>query len=259
MKIIQITDPHLIGHSGELYGRDPLARLNNCLEDIVADHADAAFCVITGDLADKGDAASYQALQDAIKTLPMPCHLLIGNHDSRQTFTEVFPNVPRDRNGYIQSVVTINGARFIFMDTNDPGEHSGCYDPPRLDWLQEQLTQGHGEPTYLFMHHPPFDVGIPSLDRIKLRNPEKLGQTVEPPGNHVRHLFLGHVHRPISGSWRGIPFSTLPSLHHQVPLDFQSTDEVPRSNEPPAYAVIFIDETQTTVHFHNFLGCREST
>lgn len=181
MKIIQITDPHLVGHGGELYGRDPLARLHACLADIKANHADAAFCVITGDLADTGDRQAYRALQAAISTLPMPCHLLIGNHDKRAVFAGVFADRPIDANGYIQSAIDIDGAKFVFMDTNDPGTHSGCYDAPRLRWLQAQLAQAAGRPTYLFMHHPPFDIGIPALDNLRLRAPEQLAQVLEQP------------------------------------------------------------------------------
>ena len=65
------------------------------------------------------------------------------------------------------------------------------------------------------------------------------------------------VHRPIAGSWRGIPHSTLRGTNHQVPLDFDAVEVVPKSHEPPAYAVVFLEEGQTTVHFHDYLDtCR---
>ena len=37
------------------------------------------------------------------------------------------------------------------------------------------------------------------------------------------------LHRPISGSWRGIPYSTLRGINHQVPFDFDSVEVVPKS------------------------------
>lgn len=252
MKIIQMSDPHLIGHAGDLYGLDPLTRLHACVEDIKTHHADAALCVITGDLADRGDRAAYQALRDVVTTLPMPCHLLIGNHDDRRVFAEVFPDTPRDENGYVQSSIDVRGARFVFMDTHTPAAHSGCYDAKRLRWLSAQLAQSRGEPVYLFMHHPPFDIGIPALDRIKLRNPAPLA-AVMAHSAQIQHLFIGHVHRCISGNWNGVSFSTLPSLHHQVPLDFQAVDEVPRHDGVPTYAVALIEHGATIVHFQEFL------
>ena len=70
---------------------------------------------------------------------------------------------------------------------------------------------------------------------------------------NIKHIFFGHVHRPVSGSWLGIPYSTLRGTSHQTPLDFEAVDVVPKSHEPPAYAIVFLTEDQTTVHFHDYL------
>ena len=56
--------------------------------------------------------------------------------------------------------------------------------------------------------------------------------------DNIRHQFFGHVHRPISESWRGIPYSTLRGINHQVPFDFNSIEVVPKSHELPAYSVV---------------------
>jgi hypothetical protein len=69
----------------------------------------------------------------------------------------------------------------------------------------------------------------------------------------VQHLFFGHVHRPISGSWQGIPFSSLRATNHQVALDLHGSRAVPGSFEPPAYAVVLVDRHLTLVHNHDFL------
>ena len=54
MKIIVVTDLHLVPPPERIYGFDPAARLDACLKDIEALHGDAEFCVITGDLVDRG-------------------------------------------------------------------------------------------------------------------------------------------------------------------------------------------------------------
>jgi hypothetical protein len=102
------------------------------------------------------------------------------------------------------------------------------------------------------MHHPPFDIGVPSLDRIKLSDDKAFSEVVATACN-LKHIFFGHVHRPVSGSWMGIPFSALRSTAHQVPLDMVTVDKVPYSEAAPQYGVIMIDERQTTVHLHDFL------
>lgn len=252
MKIIHVTDTHLIGYEGILHGLDPFARLQACLADIKSNHADAEFCVFTGDLAHRGEKIAYEAFQELLQMLPMPAYLLLGNHDKRDAFLRVFPEVARDENGFVQSVVSNTTGQFILLDTQDPGSAAGRYCGLRLSWLRRNLEQSTGRPVYLFMHHPPFDIGIPSLDRISLKQPKDFAATLKPHKN-IRHLFIGHVHRPICGSWRGIPFSGLRSLNHQVPLDLHTVKPVPKSHEPPAYAVVFIEADQTVVHFHDYL------
>jgi len=59
MKIIQITDTHLMPRGTDLYGLDPCKRLETCIESINEYHADADLCIITGDLTDQGDREAY--------------------------------------------------------------------------------------------------------------------------------------------------------------------------------------------------------
>ena len=94
MKIVQISDIHL-GRPGELlWGLDPGKRLATCLNDIQAHHGDASFVVITGDLAERGEVASYGTLKTLLASFPMPVHLMIGNHDDRENFQRAFPRAP---------------------------------------------------------------------------------------------------------------------------------------------------------------------
>ena len=57
----------------------------------------------------------------------------------------------------------------------------------------------------------------------------------------------------MSGSWRGIAFSALPSTAHQVALDLETVSPVPKTREPPAYGVILLGPEQTLVHVNAFL------
>jgi 3',5'-cyclic AMP phosphodiesterase CpdA len=55
MKIIQITDTHLMPRGTTLHKLNPCERLDSCIDNIIEHHSDAEFCVITGDLTDRGD------------------------------------------------------------------------------------------------------------------------------------------------------------------------------------------------------------
>jgi len=57
------------------------------------------------------------------------------------------------------------------------------------------------------------------MDRIALTDAAALIAVIKPNRARIRHLFFGHVHRPIAGSWLGIPFSTLRGTNHQVCFD----------------------------------------
>jgi 3',5'-cyclic AMP phosphodiesterase CpdA len=75
LKFIHLTDPHLLAPGRALHGTDPTWRLRRAVASINAEHADAAFVVITGDLADRGEPAAYAALADCLAPLRMPVHL----------------------------------------------------------------------------------------------------------------------------------------------------------------------------------------
>ena len=94
-KFIHITDIHLVDEGLLLNGGVPTARLDACLDDISRWHPDAAFCVISGDLAEFAEVEAYQALKARLAVYPLPCFLLIGNHDDRAVFQSVFPDHPQ--------------------------------------------------------------------------------------------------------------------------------------------------------------------
>ncbi|MCI3204276.1 MULTISPECIES: phosphodiesterase [Pandoraea] len=251
-KIIHITDTHLVTPGEPLYGLDPYARLVACVDDILEHHTDAECCVITGDLTHRGEASGYAALREQLDRLPFPSFPLMGNHDLRSVFTGAFPERLRDENGFVQGRFDVGDASLLMLDTLDEGQHGGLYCEARRAWLARELDRLGERPAYLFMHHPPFDIGIASLDNIGMANPEAFLALVGGRKN-IRHLFFGHVHRPVCGSWHGIPYSTMRGLNHQVPFDMHTVFPVRQSHEPPAYAVVLLAQDQVTVHFHDYL------
>lgn len=252
MKFIQVTDMHIMPPGQQLLGLDPRARLDACIADINANHPDAELCVFTGDLAHDEYSDAYRNLRDCLSALSMPYHLMLGNHDDRQAFKAIFPEVPCDENGFVQCVVDTNAGRFILLDSHEPGVGWGSFCGQRATWLRARLEEAGSEAVYLFIHHPPFEIGIPSLDNIRLLDPNHLRETIEPFDN-IKHIFFGHVHRPIAGSWLGIPCSFVRSTNHQVAFDFETVRPVPKNHEPPAYAVVFLNSETVVVHMHDYL------
>ena len=252
MKFIHLTDPHFAPPGKLLYGLEPRAGLDAAVADINAHHADADLAVVTGDLTHWGEPRAFENLADSLRPLKMPVQLLIGNHDHRETFRAHFPGQGADPNGFVQSALETEAGLFLFLDTVKAGASAGEYCDKRCAWLAETLAAAPKDrPVYLFMHHPPFATGVPAADRIGLLQPEGFHAAVSPHLGRIRHLFFGHVHRPMCGSWRGVPFSTLRGTSHQVWLDFES-DALYGSHEPPAYGVVLVDGDCLVVHSHDF-------
>ncbi len=253
MKLIHLTDTHFVAPGLTLYGLDPRRRLAAAIDDINRNHRDAALAVITGDLTHWGEPAAYASLKDCLASLSLPVVPLVGNHDDRQAFRQAFPEAPRDAEGFVQGRRDTEAGTLLFLDTLQPGTHAGWYCEARLAWLAEQLAAAEA-PLFLFMHHPPFDVGIAALDRIGLRQAAAFKDVVARHAAKIRHLFYGHLHRPISGSWLGIPTSTLRGTNHQVWLDLrQDSADTLFSHEEPAYAVVLVDDERVVVHSHDYL------
>ena len=60
-KFVHITDTHFVPPGNLLYGLNPIDRLALCVADINRNHSDAAFAILTGDLAHKGEPEAYAA------------------------------------------------------------------------------------------------------------------------------------------------------------------------------------------------------
>ena len=250
MKFIHITDIHLVSPNVLLHGLDPARRFARCLDDIKRNHSDAECCVITGDLADKGEESAYQFLFDQITNLGIQCHLILGNHDHRGNFLKTFAKMDVDEHGFIQYTIRTSAGVFVIIDTLESGTSSGIYCEHRSEWLRDTLKQNSDESVFLFMHHPPFDLGFSCIDKIGLTDQRNFAEIVRPYAN-IRHLFFGHAHRPISGNWQGISFSSLRGTNHQVALDFKS-EEINYADEPPEYSIVLVSDDQVIVHTHMF-------
>lgn len=258
-KLIVLTDLHIVPAGETVLGIDPADRLDRALAHINHHHPDAARLVVTGDLTHYGDEESYRRLRGCLARSTLPVTLLLGNHDDRSAFRRVFPECAVDPDGFVQSAIDVASWRLVFLDSleDDPGVTSheshgaGRLCSARLRWLERTLADARDRPVLLFMHHPPHAVGFRGMDRIRLRDERDFFEIVRKAGN-VRHIFAGHVHRTISGSVAGIPFSVFKSPVHQQPMTFDSDDTSSSVLEPPAYGIVFANGDSVLVHTEDY-------
>lgn len=254
MKFVHLSDLHLVTPGTPLHGLDPREGLRRCVTHIRAHHPDAAFAVVTGDFTHAGEPAGYEAARGCLAHLPMPLHATIGNHDSRDAFRAAFPQAPVDRAGFVQEAFDTEAGRFVVLDTHEPGRAEGGLCARRLAWLGEEL-RGSAGPVFLCLHHPPFRVGLGRMDRVRLLDGATLLGVLRPHLARVRHMFVGHLHRAVAGSWHGVPFSGVRGTNHQIALDFVAQDVAPVSFEAPGYGVVLVSLEAVVVHFEEVAAC----
>jgi len=121
----------------------------------------------------------------------------------------------------------------VALDTTVPGDHHGDIDEDGLVWLETVLRDGHGVPTVVLMHHPPFACGIPYLDKYMCRDPGRLENVISRFPN-VERVLCGHVHRPILRRWAGTVLATCPSTATQIALSLRADAPPASFREPPA-------------------------
>ncbi len=219
MLIAQITDTHLgFGPAGQDYNETRLLRV---LEEIVDGPNRPDLMLVTGDLTEHGDAASYRRLADLFARCPFPCHVLPGNHDDRTALSRAFPDVPTP-GGFVQYAVDgLAGLRILMLDTTEPGRTGGAFCAARAGWLRDRLDEAPDTPTLIAMHHPPIDVGI---EWIRTNRDEawvrRFADAIEGHGQ-VRAILSGHVHRPIVSSWHGVTAIICPATAPGAALDLR--------------------------------------
>lgn len=245
MKIVQISDTHLITRAKDKSQPGTVRSFDLALQDVVLRHSDADLLVITGDLVNDGDEADYEILADRIARLPFPVELVLGNHDDRDAFLNVFP-MRRTENGFVQTMRELPSGRALFLDTHEPGQHAGRLCDKRLAWLEAQLMADDG-PFWIFMHHHPIPTHLPPMDRIMLRDPHLFGDIIADHRDHIAHIFHGHLHLPMSGSLHGVPVSCQRGTSTTGYPNYGEDRLLPHSDFPASYDVIIVDGPATTV------------
>lgn len=247
-KVLWLTDPHLVetDASASLITSDPWRRFKATLDAIRCEHMDAELLVLTGDLVQLHNPGAYALLREELETLPMPYRLLVGNHDDRGALREVFPGISMT-GGFVQGSDDIGKTRLVYLDTQADEGHHGELCPFRLDWLADQFKAASARPVLVFMHHPPVEIGVPALDKLRLLQTDGLKELLQ-SRSEPTHLFCGHVHRNTSGRWSGHPFATLKSTNLQFAFDMQAS-RLMRCDEEPGYGVVLFDNDGVVVNY----------
>ncbi len=187
LKLVQLTDPHLL-HPGEmLMDLDVEARWESVLE-AAARHDPDAFC-LTGDFcAHEPRWEVYARLRPRLDRLGIPYFVTTGNHDDRGMLRQAF-GLPGNGDGPLFGIAEVKGYPLLFLDSGP-----GVVDHRQLDWLEGALLEYPEAP--IFVHHPPVPMGVRFMDeKYPLRETGRLLSILTADGR-PRRVFCGHYHTP---------------------------------------------------------------
>lgn len=189
MKLVQITDCHVTGAVGKSYrGEDPRDRLAAIIDTAIAWGPDLVLA--TGDLSEDASDASYAYLAEAFARLPAPVLATPGNHDDASRLAAHFPHCA------IDAPLTFEDHwQLLLLGSAKPGLIGGRLDPEQLAAL-DTLLAGDDRPALIALHHQPWPVGSPWIDRWALETPEAFHEVL---ARHprVRLVLWGHVHQAV--------------------------------------------------------------
>jgi Icc protein len=233
--IAQLSDPHVDVGPDDTGSAEALAAAVRAVLSL--DPLPDAV-VVSGDLTNRSDARSYERVRELLAPLPMPVHVLPGNHDDREALRAWFTDDPVEGAHVdpFQYAVRCGAVRLVVCDTTRPGRADGRLDAGALAWLEAELSVSPGVPTIVAMHHAPLLTGLPAMDGLGLPAADRsaLAALLARHGQ-VRRVVAGHVHRACFGVLGGCAVFACPSTHLQ--LRFDPGPEVVLEPAPAAFAL----------------------
>lgn len=251
LKFLVASDLHIVPDGRLANGIDTAERLRRLVDHVNRHHSDAEFCVFAGDLADEGEPLAYKRIGPELRRLTVRPVLTLGNHDKRPAFSEFFGACISAETGRADHVLDAAGHRVVVLDSLVHGTHVGFVSELQLSWLSARLVEAKGGPVIVVLHHNVADMNMVN-DGIRLSNNDELFDVLGScPG--IRHVVSGHVHVSASGSYRGIPYTTIAGSHYNIaprqPLDGLA---VPRFEGPGQYGVVQSNKDSTWVLLEDF-------
>jgi 3',5'-cyclic AMP phosphodiesterase CpdA len=174
------------------------------LERVVAQmktHSGAEFCLLVGDLVEKGERSHLAAVSEIFGGLRIPVYVQIGNHDylinaDRSGYESVFP---RRLNYWFEH----QGWQFVGFDSTEGTRYENTtIQPSTLGWLRHTVPKlNRTAPTVIFTHFP-LGAGV------KYR-PNNADDALDFFREHnLRAVFNGHFHGQTEREWNLAPVVT---------------------------------------------------
>lgn len=237
IRLVQITDTHLFADpSQRMRGLDTAQTLRQVVTHVRTRYADAAACLLTGDLSHDGDAGSYRLLRRIMGSLNMPLLAIPGNHDNKTLMAQMLD----DGRWHYCPVFDIGTWRILNLDSVVEDAEHGCLDDAQLELTRQALDCPHRH-ALVCLHHPPLAIGSRWLDCIGLTNRVEFLEAVDRSGV-VRGVLWGHIHQEFCECRNGVSLWGSPSTCVQF---MPGVDRFAVDARAPGYRVLDLGQDGT--------------
>ncbi len=216
ISFIHLTDTHFLPESGDdLHGIDPARNLRRVIARVREMAVTPACVIISGDLSNAGDPASYQhfkmALTEIQEAFGVPVLLGLGNHDQRLPFRQIILGEPdaHDETARYYYSQRIGDLRIIVLDSLIPGEIHGELGAAQLAWLAEELHNPAPGGDLIVLHHPVLPRGLPRAQDYLLADAAAFGALLAK--HRILGVLAGHSHVVSAAPFAGTLAITAPA------------------------------------------------
>ncbi len=217
-RFLHLSDLHLTADQDPASPSGPLAALRQAVQISRQISPTPAFVVVSGDLSDRGDVASYALLRQELAAFDMPVLMALGNHDNRAGFFQVFGDLPGAPQGPLVHDALIGDVHVVLADSLVPGQVAGDLDAAQIARMAALLDRHPGHRKLLVCHHPPQLWGTPDMAWAALSPQSTRRLAVLLQGRDICGLLCGHIHSNRMLQWEGLAVITVTGLQHGMDL-----------------------------------------
>jgi len=237
-RVIQLTDSHLYANSQTLFrGIEPHKTLQQVVAQVVAEHGHSDLLLATGDLAQDGSVAAYEAFLQHTQAVAHDRVWLPGNHDEAHRMLQW----PQTLN---RPWVDCPGWRLVFLNSAVPHQAWGELNAEQWQCLTEALADVGSRAVMLVLHHHLVPTGSVWMDQLMVQNADTVRQRLQ-DFPQIKVVLCGHIHQTLEKIEAGIHYLGTPATSVQF-LPMQ--DQFALDSLPPGYRWLKLwpDGTYTT-------------
>lgn len=217
MKIIQITDCHLLADSKETFcDVYPDQHLKQVIDATNKQKPDLV--ILTGDCSEDGSVQSYQRIADYFTQITCPVYAIPGNHDNLPAFQEY---ILSNNIQYTKKLI-LHDWQIVFLDSVVAGETSGYLNASQFVLLEQALA--NGKKTIIVMHHHPLPISS-FMDRYIVNNHQEFTEFISEQKN-IKAVLFGHIHGKFQKKINHINFYGSPATSVQFPQHHDKSNKL---------------------------------